>query len=421
MGITHRENLEECKDRIVFTFDKEKVTEVVNDIAEVVGKQSPIKGFRKGKAPIHAIKSVAKKFILKHAEQKLANEAFADILFETKMKPFGPPHITKMEASYDLFTIDMNVGYYPEISTIKYKDFQLVEPTDLPDKDSIIQKSLENFRKQYPVLRVFDENEFVMDGDSVIIDYIGILDGKEIENTQGVPIEIGANHVVRDFEINMFGMKLGETREFNVDFPEGTGKFTGKMVSFKVTLNSGVKKDLPDLNDELAQKAGFKTVDEIMVRLDEQSNKSIENVRKQKLKEQVIDNLFKSTNMAIPTWMLSDTAKGIARNHKIEFEKVEEEVREKLLEESAKVIKLNVIFETIKEEEKETVLSNEEIMNIIKHNENNFPADVQAALQNKNTSDAMLTKLFSEIQDEQIFTWIIDHSEVTKDTENAES
>jgi len=425
MGITHRENLSDCKDRIVFTFDRDKVTEVVDEIAALVAKDNKIKGFRKGKAPIHAVKSVAKKFILQNAGQKLANDAFADILYETKIKPFGPPQIVKIDTTYNSFTIDMNLSYYPNFDLTNYKDFKLTEPTDLPEKEAMIEKAIENLKKQYPNLRVFEADEFVMDGDSVIVDYIGTINNEEFNNnkSEGVPIDIGSENIMRDFEVNMFGMKVGETREFDVDFPEGGEKLSGKTVTFKVTLNSGVKKDLPELDDELAKKVGFDSVDAIMKVINEQSLQAIENTKKQQLKVQVIDKLLESNTIAIPTWMLGETAKSIAKNHGVDFEKAEEAVREKLLEDSEKVLKLNMILGKIREKEPETELSNEEIMNIIKVNANKFPADVQSALQNKDTSQAMMAKLFSEIQDEQVFAWVTDHSTVVenveKDVENA--
>lgn len=426
MGITHRENLSDCKDRIVFTFDRDKVTEVVDEIAAAVAKENKIKGFRKGKAPIHAVKSVAKKFILQNASQKLANDAFADILYETKIKPFGVPQITKMDTTYDSFTIDLNLSYYPSFDLAQYKDFDLkLDYADLPEQESMRDKAVENLKKQYPQLRVFDEDDFVMDGDSVVVDYCGTIDGEEFDNNkgEGVPIDIGAGNIIRDFEVNMFGMKVGETREFEVDFPKGNEKLSDKKVLFKVTLNSGVKKDPSELDEELAKKVGFDDIEALMKVVDQQSLQAIDNAKKNQLKAQVVDSLLKSNTIAVPAWMLGETAKNIAKNHNIDFEKSEKEVRQKLLEDSEKVIKLNMILGQIRETEPETELSNEEIMNIIKGNFNVFPADVQSALQNKDTSQAMMAKLFSEIQDEQVFTWIIEHStvieNVEKDAENA--
>jgi len=424
VGITHRENLEECKDRIVFVFEKDKVTEVVDEIAATVAKTNTIKGFRKGKAPIHAVKNVAKKFILQNAGQKLANDAFADILFETKIKPFGNPQVTKIDTTYDLFIIDLNLSYYPDFDLSKHKDFALLEPTELPEKDAMYEKAIENVKKQHPDLRVFDENEFVMDGDSIIIDYTATVDGEKLENgkSEGIPIEVGAGNIIRDFEVNMFGMKIGETRKFDVDFPEGSDKMAGKKVSFEVTLNSGVKKDLSELNDELAKKIGFNDVDSMMKVIEEQTEQAIENSKKNQIKAQVVDKLLESNTIAIPAWMLGETAKSIAKNHNVDFEKAEDSVREKLIQDSTRVLKLNMILSKIREVEPETELSNEEVMNIIRGNMNYFPPDVQSALQNQQTSQPMMAKLFSEIQDEQVFTWIVDHSIVSeKDADNAQT
>ena len=105
MGITYKEDLEECRKRFVYSFDKEKIDDVVYEIATHVGKNHTIKGYRKGKAPIYAIKNVAKQFILEETKKKLTNEAYAEILFEMKIKAFGQPQINNTKISYDEFEL----------------------------------------------------------------------------------------------------------------------------------------------------------------------------------------------------------------------------------------------------------------------------------------------------------------------------
>ena len=89
---------------------------------------------------------------------------------------------------------------------------------------------------------VTDENAAVQDGDTVNIDYVGKIDGKEFDggSAQGSVLVIGSDTFIDGFEDGLIGMKKGETRDLNLTFPDDYGNtdVAGKAVVFTVTLNS---------------------------------------------------------------------------------------------------------------------------------------------------------------------------------------
>lgn len=89
---------------------------------------------------------------------------------------------------------------------------------------------------------VTDENAAVQDGDTVNIDYVGKIDGKEFDggNAQGSVLVIGSDTFIDGFEDGLIGMKKGETKDLNLTFPDDYGNtdVAGKAVVFTVTLNS---------------------------------------------------------------------------------------------------------------------------------------------------------------------------------------
>ena len=89
------------------------------------------------------------------------------------------------------------------------------------------------------LLAACDSNATAKIGDTVIIDFAGYLDGVQFEGgtANGFPLKLGSGQFVPGFEDQVVGMKVGETRDINITFPEQYVEgLAGKAVVFKVTL-----------------------------------------------------------------------------------------------------------------------------------------------------------------------------------------
>ncbi len=418
MGIILQENFEPCKDRIVFTFEKDKIDQVVNDIVKKISKNHIIKGFRKGKAPPQIIKIVAKDTILNEAKHRLTNEAWQEIQNETKLKPFGEPEIAKIDISYSNFSIDLNLGYVPNFELMKYKGFELAEPK-VPEETEIVQHILAEISKTHPILRPYGEDDFVMDGDSVIVDYISTINGASFEhsNASGITIDVGSNRFVRDFEVGIMGMKPGEQREFDIAFPETVNNKTiaGNVVHFVVTILSGIKKDPPVFDEDFAKKLGHDTLEALNKAILDRAKTQIASIRKNTLKKAVFDILLESNTIETPEWMILKSAQAVCVSNGLKWEENNEEVNTHFMKEGLRTLTLSMIFDKIRELEVETVLTPQEIQQVLFNNIGQFPPDIQqSVLEQKNIS--LLSRLYSEIQDEQVFEWIIKNSTILTPT-----
>lgn len=114
----------------------------------------------------------------------------------------------------------------------------------------------------------------VKDGDTVNIDYVGVLDGEtepfENGSATGTKLKIGSNTFIDGFEEGLIGKKVGETVELNIKFPDtykNDPTKAGKKVTFTVTINAIEKQEIPELTDEfVAGLVGYgdcKTVEEL--------------------------------------------------------------------------------------------------------------------------------------------------------------
>lgn len=105
------------------------------------------------------------------------------------------------------------------------------------------------------------------EGDTVNIDFVGKIDGKEFDNgsAEGYSITLGNSGFIDGFDDGVIGMKVGKKKDLNLKFPDDYGKeeLNGKDVVFTVTLNYISESVTPELNDEfVAQNTDSKTVEE---------------------------------------------------------------------------------------------------------------------------------------------------------------
>lgn len=421
MAIITKETIAPCRDSFIFSFEKDKIDQVVDDITKEIGKRFTIKGFRKGKAPASAIKLAAKDTILKEAKRRLISEAYQEILYETSLKPFGEPEILKADVSFSEFKLQLNISYTPNFELGQYKDFILDRP-NIPTDEELINNAVTNLCKQHYSLRPFNEDDFIVDGDTVVVNYSSTINGKEFENgsASDLLIEVGAGKYLRQFEINIMGMKISEKRQFEIEFPgkEAVTKVVaGKTVSFDVELKSGFKKEYSNFDEELAVKLGLENFEALNKKVLDHVEQQKKNIFKNALKLVVFDKLLEGTTIDIPDWMIENSAMVLSQSKGLKWEENDTEVKKHFMTEGLKTLKLSMIFDKIRENEIETVLTEQEIQSILLNNLGKLPQDVQKNLFDKQNINT-LSKIYSEIQDEQVFEWIIKNSTINEPTKN---
>ncbi|MBV9311442.1 MAG: trigger factor, partial [Solirubrobacterales bacterium] len=158
----------------------------------------------------------------------------------------------------------IEIGVRPEATLGQYKGLEVgrrephVEETDL-------ERELEQLRERFATLETVDRA--AENGDHVVIDYLGRIDGEPFEGGEGRDqlLELGSGRLLPGFEDGLAGARADETRSVEVDFPEEyPGGLAGQHSVFEVTVKEVKAKQLPELDDEFAsQSAGFDSIDEL--------------------------------------------------------------------------------------------------------------------------------------------------------------
>jgi trigger factor len=291
----------------------EKVQQAFDKVYKAIQKKANIKGFRQGKAPIATIKSIYGEQVKSDVVNELVNEGYQQALEDQKMDPVGYPKISFSpvdEAKAFSFSAEFEVR--PDVEVKNFENLNVMrEKLEIPD-DRVAQ-ILENIRSNQAEMVTVFEDRALANGDVADVNFVGMANGEPLPNgsAEGHMLEIGSNSFIEGFEEGLVGMKSGDTRTLNLRFPEGYHEkaLSGAPVTFEVKLNAVKKKSLPELNDELAKKAGpFENLEA----LKKQILKDIQDGEEKRIAEEMKNRVVKALVEANPV----DAPKGLVDQQK---------------------------------------------------------------------------------------------------------
>ncbi|NLM13994.1 MAG: trigger factor [Epulopiscium sp.] len=274
-------------------------------------KHISIPGFRKGKAPRAFVeKMYGPEIFYEDAINYVIPDAYEAAIKEHNLEVVSRPEfdVEKIEKGKDV-VLTAIVTVKPEVTLGQYKEVT-VPKMDIEVKDEEIEEELKKVQDQNArIITVTDRP--VKDGDEVIIDFEGFMDGKAFEGGKGADysLKIGSHSFIDTFEEQLIGANPGDEVEVNVTFPENYHQkdLAGKPALFKVKIKEIKEKELSALDDEFAKDVSeFETLDEykqdIKAKLLEQKEKAAKLEKERNALEKVIEN----AKMDVPEVMINN-------------------------------------------------------------------------------------------------------------------
>ena len=257
---------------LTFTISQEQIKPELDRVFNSVKKTINVPGFRKGHLPRPV-------FNQKFGEEALYQDALNNLLpnaYEAAVKEAGievvaQPKIdvVSMEKGQD-WTISAEVVTKPEVKLGAYKDLEVSVEVSKEVTDEDVDARIERERNNLAEL-VLKEGP-AAEGDTVVIDFVGSVDGVEFDGGKGdnFSLGLGSGQFIPGFEDQLVGHKAGETVDVVVTFPEDyqAADLGGKEAKFVTTIHEVKEKEVPALDDELA-----KDIDEEVETLDELKEK----------------------------------------------------------------------------------------------------------------------------------------------------
>ena len=270
-------------------------------------------GFRKGKVPRQMIeKMYGAEIFYDDAANELIPKAYADAYDECELEIVSRPEINVVQIEKGkpfIFTAD--VATKPEVTLGEYKGLEVDKVSTRVTQKEIDAKVQEEAEKNAREITV--EDRPVQDGDEVILDFEGFVDGVAFEGGKGenYPLKIGSGSFIPGFEEQLVGAEAEKEVEVNVTFPEDyhAEDLKGKAAVFKCTVHEIKAKELPEIDDEFAAEVSeFDTLEEykadIKAKIKEQ--KAAEGKRKQE--DQAVEQAIKNAEYEIPQPMIETQA-----------------------------------------------------------------------------------------------------------------
>ena len=267
-----------------------------------------IPGFRKGHAPQQLIEKLYGPVIFfEEAANALINQTYNEEAESTGLEFVSRPEfdVDQIEKGKP-FIYTATVAVRPEVKLGQYRGLEVTRQETLVSDDEINE---ELKREQEKNSRLVEVDRPVQDGDTVILDYSGSVDGEKFDGgtAENQTLVIGSGSFIPGFEEQLVGMAKDETKDITVTFPEEyhAEELAGKEAVFTCTIHKIQEKELPELDDEFAQDVSeFETLDEykksIMDKLTERKQRSAKAAQE----NEAVDKVIAASEMDIPEAMI---------------------------------------------------------------------------------------------------------------------
>jgi trigger factor len=356
-------NQGKCEKVLTIQVPSERVRGEYDKYYAEASKTARIPGFRPGRAPKEVVamhfSGEARKAVLKQLIQETTFEA----LKSEKIEPLYYPTIGRIDFEGEKLSFDATVELRPEVKLGSYKGLK-VQKKEVKLEESAVEEALTHIRESYSKFIPVEDRPAEI-GDFLACDLDCEVEGKKIESRKDDFLELNPPKMQAELAQGLVGLKPGETRTIEVNFPKdfGVKDYAGKRAQFTVQAKEIKKRELPQLTDEWVQGLGeFKTVEEFKKRVREDLAKQKENEADNQFENEMFEALLKNAKVEVPEGAVARRVKSLvetAQKHSQapalpaeEAAKRTQELEEKFRPEAERQIKLSFILEEVAKLEK---------------------------------------------------------------------
>lgn len=266
-------------------------------------------GFRPGKVPLSIARQRYADAVRAEVLEQAVSEALSSTLEERGLRPAGQPKVdlvSGQEEGKDLeFKVETEI--LPEIAVPDLSDLSLTRLKAVAS-DEAIDKVVADIAKRQRNFEVVEEVRPSVKGDVLSVDFVGKRDGVPFDGgtAEDVNVELGGEGFIPGFAEQIEGMQPGEEKVITVTFPENYGaeELAGKEATFDIKVKALKKAVDAPIDDELAKKLGFETLEQLRDLVRKQVEGEYEQLTRLRIKRDLLDALAAKTNFAAPESMV---------------------------------------------------------------------------------------------------------------------
>ena len=306
--------LPESRVRLEVEVTPQELQRRLNETASKLGRELRIPGFRKGKVPPPVVvRQLGREAVLDETIRGQLGRWYLDAIDHARLHPVGDPDVN-MEELPDAgqpFTFSVEIGVRPTAQLGEYKGVSA--PRREAEADAAaVQAELDQLREQDA--RLESKGGPAAEGDFVVMDYKGYVDGEPCEGGEGRDqlVELGSGRLIPGFEEQITGAEAGEDRTVAVEFPEDyhAPHLAGKPATFDLQIKDVKAKERPELDDDFASDAaGFDTLDELKEDIAAKLRASEEETIEGEFREAALDAVVAGATIEVPDALVDARAK----------------------------------------------------------------------------------------------------------------
>jgi trigger factor len=333
---------------------------------EEIRPSMKLKGFRPGKVPAAHVRKMFGRDLMGELVNKLVDETNQKALQENELRPAGQPSVrldADMEAvikgEADL-AYQMDIDVMPEFTPADIANLEISRPVaDVSDEQ--INEALGRIAEQNTQFEPRAKTAKAKDGDAVVIDFVGKVDGVAFEGgtAEQQSVVLGANRFIPGFEEQLVGVKTGEEKDLNVTFPEDypSADLAGKAAVFEVKVQEVRAPKTPELDDDFAKGLGLEDFEQLKGLVKDQLKAEHDTASRSKAKRDLLDKLDDAHSFDLPPnmveqefaqiWQQLQTEMDAGRVSDEDKAKSEDELKEEYRKISERRVRLGLVLAEI--------------------------------------------------------------------------
>lgn len=269
------ENLGTLERRLSMSVPVQDVERQVGDRLKKLARDAKLPGFRPGKVPMKIVVQQYGPQVRSEVLGSAVEKAFHDAVKEANLKVAGYPRIEKKEGAADAPSLEFSATFevYPEVKVGDVSAMKIERPR-LDVDDAAVERTLEILRKQRVSYAAVERS--AREGDRLTVDFEGRIGGEVFQGGKaaGFAFLLGEKRMLPEFEANALGLKAGESKSFEVRFPDDyhSKDVAGKTAVFALEAKRVEEPVLPALDAEFAKQLGVPDGDLAKMRVEVRAN-----------------------------------------------------------------------------------------------------------------------------------------------------
>jgi trigger factor len=359
----------DCAYEVQVTIPAANETEKSSEMLDELKKEAEVPGFRPGRAPRKLIEKKFGKIVKGEVEAKLVSAAFQKLIKDEDLHPLGMPDIDGLDEQKDRpadqplkFTFKFEVS--PKVELGKYKGVSVERPV-MKIEDKQVDEAIDEMRSRYSVFETLEEG-VAAEGDQVIIDFKGTVDGEEFAGgaANDYPYILGTQRFFPEFEKALLGSSADDELSVAVTLPDTipNEELRGKKADFTIKVKEVKRRQMPELDDEFAKQAGFESVDDMKQKVADQMREGASAQSDRIAEQRALEAVVKKCKYEMPKSLIDDMTEDVYQQEvarlrqmgtsKADVEARDEELRKEARESAEMDVKRIVTLNKIGEEEK---------------------------------------------------------------------